>query len=62
MNSNVADVTAASIVYERDRTIDIAYRALWVALTFDFLAFGVGSDLDRPCHATHPLMLDRSER
>ncbi|OLC53735.1 MAG: hypothetical protein AUH85_13470 [Chloroflexi bacterium 13_1_40CM_4_68_4] len=34
--------------------VNVAYRALWVAVIFDFLAFGVGFDLDRRWHATHP--------
>src|SRR6266480_2029858 len=47
-------MTAAAILFERDRSIDVAYRALWVAVIFDVLAFGVGFDLDRRWHATHP--------
>src|SRR5262245_61517952 len=35
-------------------TIDVAYRALWVAVAFDFLAFGIGFNWDRQWHATHP--------
>src|SRR5438132_9210070 len=47
-------MTVAAIPFERDRSVDVAYRALWVAVIFDFLAFGVGFDLDRRWHATHP--------
>src|SRR6266571_7284718 len=45
-------VAAASVTATRS-PVDTAYRALWVAVIFDFLAFGVGFDLDRRWHATH---------
>jgi hypothetical protein len=32
----------------------IAYRLLWLAVSFDVLAFGVGFAWDRRWHATHP--------
>jgi hypothetical protein len=32
----------------------IAYRALWIAVIFDFLAFGIGFSWDRQWHTTHP--------
>jgi hypothetical protein len=47
-------VTTIAVAGKQDRAIDVAYRALWVAVIFDFLAFGVGFDLDRRWHTTHP--------
>src|SRR6267142_4173765 len=47
-------MTTTAVAVSQDRAIDVAYRALWVAVIFDFLAFGVGFDLDRRWHATHP--------
>jgi len=38
----------------RDRSVDVAYRALWIAVAFDFLAFGIGFNWDRMWHTTHP--------
>jgi hypothetical protein len=37
-----------------DSSLSAAYRLLWLAVIFDFLAFGVGFDWDRRWHATHP--------
>ena len=37
-----------------DRSIGVAYRALWVAVAFDLLAFGIGFNWDRQWHTTHP--------
>jgi hypothetical protein len=39
---------------EEGAAITTAYRALWLAVIFDFLAFGIGFDMDRRWHATHP--------
>jgi hypothetical protein len=38
----------------RDPTTLTAYRALWIAVIFDFLAFGVGFEMDKRWHLTHP--------
>ena len=37
-----------------DASSTTAYRLLWLAVFFDFLAFGVGFGMDRGWHATHP--------
>ena len=48
-------MTTAVVVDAQPRgAVDVAYRALWVAVIFDVLAFGVGFDADRRWHATHP--------
>lgn len=36
-----------------EATLKTAYRLLWLAVIFDFLAFGIGFDWDRRWHATH---------
>ena len=38
---------------EEASAITTAYRALWLAVIFDFLAFGIGFEWDRRWHATH---------
>jgi hypothetical protein len=44
-----------SIVRREDASATtIAYRAIWLAVLFDFLAFGVGFGWDRQWHLTHP--------
>src|SRR5713226_2040520 len=48
-----ATAIAAEPVRE-DSSLNTAYRLLWLAVIFDFLAFGVGIDADRRWHATHP--------
>src|SRR5260221_5731268 len=45
---------AATTVPTADRSAVAAYRLLWLAVVFDFLAFGVGFGWDRRWHATHP--------
>ena len=45
------DVTHVSVV---TASIERAYHALWVAVVFDLLAFGVGFSWDRQWHTTHP--------
>jgi hypothetical protein len=50
----VATTLTGTRLAEQQRPIDTAYRALWVAVLFDFLAFGVGFSWDRMWHATHP--------
>lgn len=48
-------MTTASITAQRTQSaVDVAYRAVWIAVIFDVLAFGVGFDADRRWHATHP--------
>ncbi len=39
---------------EASPQVATAYRALWIAVTFDLLAFGVGFNWDRSWHQTHP--------
>ena len=39
---------------EASPQVTTAYRALWIAVLFDFLAFGVGFGWDRMWHTTHP--------
>lgn len=36
-----------------DASLKTAYRLLWLAVIFDFLAFGIGFEWDRRWHATH---------
>jgi hypothetical protein len=36
-----------------DASIAKAYRLLWLAVIFDFLAFGIGFEWDKRWHATH---------
>lgn len=48
----MTDATTASPV--ADPSSRTAYRLLWLAVLFDFLAFGVGFGWDRRWHATHP--------
>ena len=35
-------------------SVTTAYRALWVAVAFDLLAFGIGFNWDRQWHQSHP--------
>ena len=37
-----------------DTSLRTAYRLLWLAVIFDFLAFGIGFNWDRSWHTTHP--------
>lgn len=37
-----------------DASVETAYRLLWLAVIFDFLAFGIGFEWDKRWHATHP--------
>jgi hypothetical protein len=37
-----------------DASLATAYQLLWLAVIFDFLAFGVGFNWDRQWHTTHP--------
>jgi len=37
-----------------DASLKIAFRLLWLAVIFDFLAFGIGFNWDRNWHAAHP--------
>jgi hypothetical protein len=37
-----------------DASLKTAYRLLWLAVIFDFLAFGIGFNWDRSWHTTHP--------
>ena len=46
--------TAVATGIDRRNEVDIAYRALWIAVIFDFLAFGIGFEADRRWHTTHP--------
>jgi hypothetical protein len=48
-----ATVVAATDLRE-DASLRTAYRLLWLAVMFDFLAFGVGFNWDRSWHTTHP--------
>lgn len=43
-----------SILAREEGRLDAAYRALWVAVAFDLLAFGVGFSWDRRWHTSHP--------
>lgn len=36
-----------------DASLTTAHRLLWLAVIFDFLAFGVGFEWDKRWHATH---------
>lgn len=47
-----ATAVAATDLRE-DASLKTAYRLLWLAVIFDFLAFGIGFDWDRRWHATH---------
>lgn len=47
-------MTTAAVTAPRTSAIDIAYRALWIAVAFDVLAFGIGFSWDRMWHTTHP--------
>ncbi|HUQ41247.1 MAG TPA: hypothetical protein VM052_01980 [Candidatus Limnocylindrales bacterium] len=47
-------MTANSIEGTRSRTVATVSRALWLAVIFDLLAFGVGFGWDREWHTTHP--------
>ena len=46
-------VPSNEITVERT-ALNHAYRLLWLAVLFDFLAFGIGFEWDRRWHATHP--------
>jgi hypothetical protein len=46
-------MTAAVSAIRAARSLETAYRALWIAVLFDFLAFGVGFGWDREWHTTH---------
>ena len=48
----MAAATADSI--RPDRSVDVAFRALWLAVLFDFLDFGIGFGWDRSWHTSHP--------
>jgi hypothetical protein len=52
--TDVAAIRSSDADPSRRRAVTAAYQALWIAVIFDFLAFGVGFDLDRRWHATHP--------
>ncbi len=45
---------AAADTLVDDTSAATAYRALWLAVLFDVLAFGVGAAWDRRWHTTHP--------
>jgi hypothetical protein len=46
-------MTTAAAATRDEPTASTAYRALWVAVAFDLLAFGVGFNWDRHWHQTH---------
>ena len=48
-----ATTVAATEPVREDAGLANAYRLLWLAVVFDFLAFGIGFDWDRRWHATH---------
>jgi hypothetical protein len=48
VTASIADARA------RAREVDVAYRAIWLAVLFDVLAFGIGFGWDREWHLTHP--------
>ena len=39
---------------EASAQVATAYRALWIAVAFDLLAFGIGFNWDRQWHQSHP--------
>lgn len=48
-----ATTVAASELVREDTGVATAYRLLWLAVIFDFLAFGIGFEWDKRWHATH---------
>ena len=48
-----ATTVAATEPVREEAGLATAYRLLWLAVIFDFLAFGVGFEWDRRWHATH---------
>lgn len=49
----VTGASTAATELREDTSLATAYRLLWLAVIFDFLAFGVGFEWDKRWHATH---------
>jgi hypothetical protein len=49
-----ATTVAATTRNREDASLNTAYRLLWLAVLFDFLAFGIGFEWDKRWHTTHP--------